>query len=333
MPELSELGDHGVDGEPDLFRSPGFGSDPLAGGDPLFAAEDTFGISARSLEDLAGPKRKSMFTGMGFGFWVAVGICVAWILVAIFASVLPLANPNKIDFNCLITYGKFTSAHPLGCDNDGRDILSRVIYGSRVSLIIGFASIAISQVVGGILGILAGYFRGLLDEILGIISNTFLSFPYLVLALVIVTFLGRSELDIILVIATLAWPLLYRVVRAATIEYAQREYVLAAQALGSKPSRILRTLLLPDVIPASITYGLVGVALAIVAEGALSFLGQSVPIPTATWGNMIAAGSQVMQQDKPLLIVPAIAMFSFILPINYIGDRLRGVLDTRQGVL
>jgi len=334
VPELSDHGDRGADGDHGVGEEHGLGgTDRLAGGVALFAAEDTFGSSPRDAEVLAGAKRKSMFSNMGWGFWVAVGICMAWILVAIFANLLPLYSPDKIDFNCLLTYGKFTSAHPLGCDNDGRDILSRVIYGSRVSLIIGFASIAISQVIGGVLGILAGYFRGLLDEILGIISNTFLSFPYLVLALVIVTFLGRSELDIILVIVTLAWPLLFRVVRAATIEYTQREYVLAAQALGSKPSRILRTLLLPDVIPASITYGLVGVALAIVAEGALSFLGQSVPIPTPTWGNMIAAGSQVMQQDKPLLIVPAIAMFSFILPINYIGDRLRSVLDTRQGVL
>jgi peptide/nickel transport system permease protein len=150
---------------------------------------------------------------------------------------------------------------------------------------------------------------------------------------VIVSFLGRSELDIIFIIAVVAWPLLFRVVRASTIEYSQREYVLAAQALGSKPSRILRTLLLPDVIPSAITYGLVGVALAIVAEGALSFLGQSVPSPTPTWGNMIAAGSQNIQEDVTLLIVPAIAMFSFILPINYIGDRLRQVLDNRQGVL
>ena len=110
--------------------------------------------------------------------------------------------------------------------------------------------------VGGVLGIIAGYFRGWIDEVLTVISNVFLSFPYLVLALVIVTFLGHSLVDIIVIIAIVAWPLLFRVVRAATIEYAQREYVLAAQALGSKPSRILRTLLLPDVIPSAITYGL-----------------------------------------------------------------------------
>jgi peptide/nickel transport system permease protein len=123
------------------------------------------------------------------------------------------------------------------------------------------------------------------------------------------------------------------VVRAATIEYSQREYVLAAQALGSKPSRILRTLLLPDVVPSAITFGLVGVALAIVAEGALSFLGQSVGPPTPTWGNMIASGSTNIQEDAMLLIVPSIALFSFVLPINFVGDRLRQVLDNRQGAL
>jgi peptide/nickel transport system permease protein len=109
--------------------------------------------------------------------------------------------------------------------------------------------------------------------------------------------------------------------------------VLAAQALGSKPSRILRTLLLPDVIPSAITYALLGVPLAIVAEGALSYLGQSVAIPTATWGNMIAAGTASITQDPMLLLAPAVAMFSFILPVNFIGDRLRKVLDTRQGVI
>jgi peptide/nickel transport system permease protein len=305
----------------------------------MLMAEDVFGTSAAVEGLIAPPSGRAMWKRLGWGFWVAVTICVLWVLAASLAGVLPLPNPDFAQLNpaapdyCFQSLGHPYASHLLGCDYSGRDILSRVIYGSRVSLIVGFGSIAMGLVFGGVLGIISGYFRGWIDEVLSVLANVFLSFPSLVLALVIVAFLGRSQTDIVLIIAVVAWPLLFRVVRASTIEYSQREYVLAAQALGSKPSRILRTLLLPDVVPSAITYGLVGVALAIVAEGALSFVGQSVPSPTPTWGNMIYSGSQYITQDVTLLIVPAVAMFSFILPINYVGDRLRQVLDTRQGVL
>lgn len=307
--------------------------------DPFLKAEDVAATTSSS-EGLASSAAALSFRQqLGWGFWVAVAICTVWILLAIFANVLPLPNPNFAQTNplapdyCFQSLGHSYSSHWLGCDTNGRDILSRIIYGSRVSLEVGFVSIGIGLVVGGVLGVISGYFRGWIDEALNVVSNVFLSFPYLVLALVIVTFLGHSLLDIIVIIAILAWPLLYRVVRAATIEYSQREYVLAAQALGSKPSRTLLTLLLPDIVPSAITYALLGVPLAIVAEGALSYLGQSVAVPTATWGNMIAAGSGALAQDPILLIAPAVAMFSFILPVNFIGDRLRSVLDSRQGVI
>lgn len=306
--------------------------------DPIVRAEEAVATAAE-IEGLARPSRRSLRRQLGYGFWVAVAVCGIWIVLAVFANILPLDNPNNAQLDpasptyCYQSLGHMYSAHWLGCDVDGRDILSRIIYGARVSLEVGFGSIAIGLLVGGVLGVIAGYFRGWIDEVLSVFSNVFLSFPYLVLALVIVTFLGTSLTDIIAIIAILAWPLLFRVVRAATIEYSQREYVLAAQALGSKPSRILRTLLLPDVVPSAITYALLGVPLAIVAEGALSYLGQSIPPPTSTWGNMISQGAANISQDPILLIAPAVAMFSFILPINFIGDRLRSVLDSRQGVI
>ncbi len=302
--------------------------------EPQLVLEQDASAPVASPHAVAAPvKGRSIMKQLGWGFWVAVGICSLWILLAIFAPLLPIKNPDAIDFNDIT--GAVTSAHPLGTDETGRDTLARVIYGAQVSLIVGFTSIAIGLAFGGLLGIVAGYFRGVFDEIVNIFSNGFLAIPSLVLALVIVTYLGHSELDIILIIAIVAWPLLFRVVRASTIEYCQRDYVLAAQALGSKPSRIVRTLVIPDVIPSAITYGLVGVALAIVAEGALSFLGQSVRPPTPTWGNMIAEGYNSLTTPGYLwlLIVPSVAMFSFILPINYIGDKLRSVLDVRQGVI
>lgn len=292
-------------------------------------------VAAEMLEDPTGRRPRAArkwYRGLGWGFWVAAAVCLIWIFVAIFANQLPFQNPDSIQTSCLLNAGP-SSAHLLGCDSIGRDILSRVVYGSRVSLVVGFASIALSLLVGGPLGLLAGYFRGAFDEVLGIVSNVFLSFPSLVLALVIVAYLGNSEFDIVLIIAIVAWPLLFRVVRATTIEYSQREYVLAAQALGSTRRRILLKNLLPDIIPSAITYSLVGVALAIVAEGGLSFLGQSVAPPIPTWGNLIAAGTETMPSYPSLLLSPAIAMFSFILAINFIGDRLRSNLDVRTEAL
>lgn len=299
----------------------------------MLRIDEDLSIPQASHSDVAVKSKKPKMKQLGWGFWVAVAICSIWILLALLAPFLPIKNPDAIDFNDIT--GAVTSAHPLGTDETGRDTLARVIWGAQISLTVGFASIAIGLVFGGLLGIVAGYFRGIFDEIANIFSNVFLAIPSLVLALVIVTYLGHSELDIILIIAIVAWPLLFRVVRASTIEYCQRDYVLAAQALGSKPGRILRTLVLPDIIPSAITYGLVGVALAIVAEGALSFLGQSVRPPTPTWGNMISEGYNSLTQPGYLwlLIVPSVAMFSFILPVNYIGDKLRSVLDVRQGVL
>jgi peptide/nickel transport system permease protein len=311
--------------------APGFGGGALITEADLTEVEVREG--AASARPGGGPGRgRGRFSHLGWWFWLSVAIVALWVLAAIFANVLPLPNPNTVDVNCLVSTAP-SSAHLLGCDTAGRDILSRVIFGSRVSLVVGFASIAISEIVGGILGLLAGYFRGWFDEVLAIVSNSFLSFPFLVLALVMVAYVGRSLLDITLIIALLAWPILFRVVRAATIEYAQRDYVLATRALGAKSWRVLVTLLLPDVIPAAVTFGLVGVAVAVVGEGSLSFLGLSVPAPTATWGNMIAQGSTSLTTDLSLLLSPAVAMFSFILAINFIGDRLRGVLDVRQGVL
>ncbi|HLN05592.1 MAG TPA: ABC transporter permease [Acidimicrobiales bacterium] len=281
------------------------------------------------------PRVRSRWKGFGWGFWVAIGWVVFIVLLAIFANLLPLPDPNTASNSCLsVAPGAGPGAgHIFGCDDNSRDVLSRAIFGTRVSLIVGFASISIGLLVGGTLGLIAGYFRGPFDEVMNVLANTFLSFPYLVLALSVVAFLGNSLFDVTLIIAILAWPLLFRVVRASTIEYGERDYVLAARALGSTRFRVVVKQLLPDVVPSAVTYGLVGVGLAIVYEGALSFLGQSVPDPTSTWGKMIAEGSQNLTQPVAQLLVPSVAMFLTILAVNYIGDRLRGVLDTREGAL
>jgi peptide/nickel transport system permease protein len=256
---------------------------------------------------------------------------------------LPIQNP---DAQTCLTSGGLPNAGPslahwLGCDDAGRDVFARVVYGSRVSLIVGVTSIAMALAVGGFLGIVAGFIRGLFDFTFSILSTVILAFPYLVLGLAITTFWGHNEINVIVIIAIVATAPLFRVVRANTIAFTERDYVLAATALGSTRWRILRKQILPDVIPTAITYGFVGIAIAIIGEGALSYLGQSVPSPTPTWGNMIAEGaSQISSVGTPglavnlwLVLGPAIAMFLFVVAINFMGDRLRSILDVREGVL
>ena len=287
--------------------------------------------------ELGAKRRRARLKRLGWGFWVAVAFCGLVILLAILANVLPLPNPTAS--TCLPANSGPSAGHLLGCDNSGYDVLSRVIYGSRVSLVVGFASIFLAELVGGVAGILAGFRRGVVDHGTGIIANVILAFPYLILALAITTYWGRSEFQVTVIIAIVATAPLYRVVRAVTIQFAERDYVLAAVALGSTKWRVLVKQILPDVVPTAITYGFVGVAIAITGEGSLSFLGQSVPVPAPTWGNMIAAGSQLVPSvgSSPVniweMLAPAAAMFMFITAINFIGDRLRSMLDVREGVL
>jgi peptide/nickel transport system permease protein len=260
------------------------------------------------------------------------------ILVALLAPLLPIPSPTQIG-NCLPNSGP-VAGHLLGCDKDGRDVLARLIYGGQVSLVVGFASIGLALVVGGTLAVIAGYVRGIVDSVLGVLTNVLLAYPYLVLGLALVSFWGHGEFQVTVVIAIVAVAPYYRVVRANTIAFSERDYVLAATALGSTRRRILWKQIVPDVIPTGLTFALVGVALAVVGEGALSFLGQSVPPNTTpTWGNMIADGSTLIPYvgQVPVniwsIVSPALAMFGFILAINLLGDRLRSVLDVREGVL
>ncbi|HEV2361675.1 MAG TPA: ABC transporter permease [Acidimicrobiales bacterium] len=304
-------------------------------------------IQQADLPDRAAPgsrRRRSQFRRLGPGFYIAATYCTLVILVAIFANLLPLQAPNAD--TCLTNGGPGANAGPslahwLGCDTNGRDVFSRVIFGSRVSLVVGFASIAMAELVGGTLAIVAGFYRGAADWVLSVIMNVILAFPYLILALAITTFWGHGWINVTVIIAIVATAPLFRVVRANTIAFTERDYVLAATALGSSRRRTLVKQILPDVVPTAITYGFVGVSIAVTGEGALSFLGQSVPIPQATWGNMIAAGSGLISSiGSPgvpvniwLVLGPAIALFAFVVSINFIGDRLRQILDVREGVL
>jgi peptide/nickel transport system permease protein len=267
---------------------------------------------------------------LGPTFWICVIWIAAIILLAIFANLLPLISPNAQ--NGTPNVGP-NATNWLGTDDLGRDILSRVIYGARISLVAGFGSIAIALTLGGVTGMISGYRRGVVDTVVNASSYVLLAFPALVAVIAIVTFWGNELWKITIVIGIAAAPLVFRLVRAATLSYATRDFVTAARALGAKDTRILFREILPNILPAVISFALIGVATVIVLEGTLAFLGLSVPPPTASWGNMLNESRSYItgaQINLSLLLSPAIAMFTFLLALNLVGDRLRQHFDVTE---
>jgi len=204
-----------------------------------------------------------------------------------------------------------------------------------VSLIVGFVSVAIGLLIGGTLGLVSGYKGGRLDVSLNAASFVLLAFPAIVAVIAIVAFWGSSLWKITLILGVAVIPLLYRVVRASSLSFANRDFVIAARTLGAKSSRIVFREILPNVVPVAVTFGLISVAGVIVIEGSLAFLGLSVPLPTASWGNMIAEGSANgnLSTNPYIMLWPVLAMFLLLLSINLIGDRFRQRYDIREGLL
>jgi peptide/nickel transport system permease protein len=220
-----------------------------------------------------------------------------------------------------------------GTDENGRDMLSRTIYGARVSLMVGFASIFLGLVIGGGLGVVAGYYQGRIGTFIMGCMDVMLAFPALVFALVIVTFLGASLLNVTVAIAVISIPQIARIIRASTLTFAEREFVMAARTLGAKNWRIITREILPNVILPAASFVLIAVALAIVGEGTLAFLGLSVPAPQPTWGGMINEGRTFLEIDPYISLIPAAAMFVTVLAFNFAGDSLRAFFDVKEGAL
>ena len=268
---------------------------------------------------------------LGLLFWTAIGWMTFLFAVAIFADVLPLASPTDMDM--LEKRAPFSFAHWLGTDRLGRDELSRLIYGARTSLIVGLCAPVIGLTLGGALGMLAGYFRGRFESLVVGSMDVLLAFPPLILALAVTAFLGQSIPNLTFILGVLGVPAFMRVARAATLTLARREFVIAAQALGATHARILLRELLPNVMLPLFAFFLLGVAVTIVVEGALSFLGLGVPPPISSWGSMIGEGRESLDIAPRLAFIPAIAMFLTVLSFNLVGDTLRALTDPRQGAL
>ncbi|HJM99113.1 MAG TPA: ABC transporter permease [Acidimicrobiales bacterium] len=283
---------------------------------------------------------------LGIGFWLATFWLVMITFLAVFAPVLPFKDDkeNFIVFEQKenpIT-GKLqdrpvqppyspNSDHWLGTDQDARDLLSRSINGARISLAVGALTALFGVIVGGALGMIAGYFKGILDKIISAIFIVSLSFPGLILAILIVALMDRSLTTISVTLGILGVAPIGRLARAQTLSFSEREFVLAAETLGAKKSRILVKELLPNVLIPMSTLAMLVIAIAIVAEGTLAFLGLSVQ-GSATWGKLILTGSglQVLEKAPWVAFVPMGFLFLTVASFNYMSDRLRDYFDVRE---
>lgn len=220
---------------------------------------------------------------------------------------------------------KVTWSHPLGTDHLGRDYLSRLFHGAQVSLMIGFAAMIISGIIGTTLGVLAGYFGGRVDMVVNFIITTRLSMPVVLVALAVVSIVGSSLTVVIWVLGLLIWDRFAVVMRSATQQVRSLEFITAAEALGCSTTRILFSELAPNIMNHLIVVATLEMAHAILLEAALSFLGLGVQPPTPSWGLMISEAKGLMYFDPWLIAVPGVALFLLVLSINLVGDGLRDV--------
>jgi peptide/nickel transport system permease protein len=273
----------------------------------------------------APPEQRVREFAPGLGFWVATGWVVFLILIALFVDVLPFQDPLAPDPR---NSGAGPSAdHWFGTDTLGRDLLARVAYGTRISLIVAFVSSVVAATLGSLFGFLAGYVRGRTERVVMSTMDVMLAFPTLIFALALVAFLGASTRNVIIAIAVIAVPVFARLVRAQTLTYSEREFVVASRATGATDRRTLITEIAPNVVPSILAFALVLAALAIVIEGGLSFLGLGVPLPTPAWGNIISSGQQELDDAPHISLIPAVLMFLTVLALNTAGERLRVHFD------
>jgi peptide/nickel transport system permease protein len=264
-------------------------------------------------------------------FWLAVGWTIFVLAASVLADVLLVHGP--FDMDMLERRASPSLSHWLGTDGLGRDELARLVYGARMSLTVGLCAPIIGISIGGALGILAGYFRGRFETIVVGSMDVLLAFPPLVFALAVTAYLGQSIFNLTCILGVLGIPAFMRVARAATLSLAEREFVVAARALGASHMRILLHELLPNVFLPLLAFFLLGVAVTIVVEGALSFLGLGVPPPASSWGSMIGEGRESLEIAPRLAFIPAVTLFLTVLSFNLIGDTLKALTDPRQSAL
>lgn len=269
---------------------------------------------------------------IGISVWCSMAWLALLTLAAIFADLLPLYDPS--DTRAGIPLSVPTSQNWLGTDALGRDLLSRTIYGARVSIIVGISAVLLSSVVGGLIGMIAGYFKRKVETVTLFAADVLMAFPTLLLAASIVAFTdSRGLVTVVLAIALIYLGPTIRIVRALTLSVSNREFVLAARSLGATNRRIIRREIMPNVIPTLTSMMVVAVAGAIVAEGGLAYLNLSVAPPTPTWGAMIAAGQPTLDESLYPVLVPGGALFLTVLSLTLIGDAIQKRQSRNTGAI
>ncbi len=258
------------------------------------------------------------------------GLLFVFLCCALLAPLLSPFDPNKQDLMRAMTPPQyFFGPHFLGTDHVGRDLLSRLIYGARISLAIAAAVVVISGAVGITLGMISGYFGGRVDFSIQKVVEMVWAFPPLLIAIAILAFLGQGLGNLILALTLQRWIPYCRVVRAEAMTLKEREFVVAARSIGASHLRILRCHLLPNLIQSALVIGTFAMAAAIIAEAALSFLGLGVPPQIPTWGSMLADGRAYVSTSWWMSLFPGLAIFATVLAINMLGDALRDNLDPK----
>ncbi|HUN32442.1 MAG TPA: ABC transporter permease [Trebonia sp.] len=284
----------------------------LAPGPPLLPSA---GVSPRRLA--------SQRLGRALRLWVPAGIVVL-ILATCFLLPLVTRMPSPTNGNILDAGDPpFSPGHWLGTDPVGVDVFSQLVYGGQVAFEVGLAVTAIGVVVGGLLGITAGYFGGWVDALLSRVVDILIAFPALVLALAIAEGLGPSEVHVIWALSVFSIPAFGRLSRGATLVVRDLEFMVAARLAGTRGWRVIARHVLPNILPGLVTFSLLGIGIVIILEGALDYLGYGIPPPTASWGAMIANGQTVLTAQPEYVLIPSVVLVVVVAALNMLGDALR----------
>jgi peptide/nickel transport system permease protein len=263
---------------------------------------------------------------------ISLFIIIFFALVAIFAPLIAPHDPIKVDIIKRLQPPVWQGGLPgyiLGTDQMGRDVLSRLIYGTRVSLQVGFFATIIAVILGAVLGIISGYYGGRIDDLIMRLNDAQRAFPFLVLAIAIIAAVGQGLDKLIIVLGVFGWSNYGRFVRGEVLSLREKEFVEAARTIGASNARIMFRHMLPNVASTLLVLSSFSVAALIIAESSLSFLGLGVPLPTPSWGNMLSDGREYMETAWWLAIFPGVTIGIIVLAVNVLGDRLRDIFDAR----
>lgn len=301
--------------------------------------------SLAALEPVAVTIEKAKSKRLGLVGWFAITWLFLVFLMAVLPGIFPVPDLTERSREAIVSKQLGPQAgHWLGLDGSGYDMMTKVIYGARASMIVSVGAITFALLIGGFLGLIAGYFKGKLDTVLTGMFNVMLAFPALILALTLATVFAsgagvsynRRVTVVTIAIGIVSVPILGRITRGNTLAWSEREFVLAARLLGTKTHRIIWREVLPNVLPSMLSIALLGVGIAIVAEGGLSLLGVGVPasIDSPSWGNLIASLRSQLFLGRPWgVFAPSMAIFFTVLSLNYLGDVVRARFDVRESVL